>query len=53
MNRCVLVLVLAAALPAFAGGSNYNVAPGTLPAVKGKVTEWNMGSHNGKIGVIE
>src|SRR5258706_311895 len=27
---------------AWAGGSNYNVKPGTLAAVKGQVTEWNV-----------
>ena len=27
---------------ALAGGSNYNVTPGTLPTVKGQVSEWNV-----------
>ena len=27
---------------ALAGGSNYNVVPGTLSSVQGKVTEWSV-----------
>jgi len=42
MKRTLLVLACSAALCAAAGGSNYNVAPGTLPAVAGKVTEWSV-----------
>jgi len=33
---------LFAASGALAGGSNYNVVPGALAAVAGKVTEWNV-----------
>jgi len=35
-----LCVVLYSAGAAIAGGSNYNVTPGTLPVVKGTVTEW-------------
>jgi virginiamycin B lyase len=42
MNPIVLTFMLAAATPALAGGSHYNVTPGTLPAVKGTVTEWEV-----------
>ena len=42
MKRTWAVLAMAAAGSALAGGSNYNVTPGTLPAVAGKVTEWNV-----------
>ncbi len=36
------VLCVSALGNAVAGGSNYNVTPGTLPAVKGQVTEWDV-----------
>ena len=42
MKRILVMLALAAAGPAHAGGSNYNVTPGALPNVAGKVTEWNV-----------
>jgi virginiamycin B lyase len=42
MKRIALTLVLAGAAVALAGGSNYNVVPGTLPSVAGKVTEWSV-----------
>ena len=42
MNRSLLMLAVAAAGSALAGGSNYNVTPGTLAEVKGKVTEWSV-----------
>ena len=42
MHRLVFTLPLCASLAALAGGSNYNVAPGTLAAVKGQVTEWDV-----------
>ena len=42
MNRLVLTLAIAAAGSALAGGSNYNVIPGTLAVVKGNVTEWDV-----------
>jgi len=42
MNRIALLLAVSAAFAAHAGGSNYNVAPGTLPSVKGTVQEWNV-----------
>ena len=35
-----LLLLLAAPLLAWAGGSNYGIAPGTLPDLAGKVREW-------------
>src|SRR5262249_560138 len=41
MRHAFPVLALAAAGAAYAGGSNYNVAPGTLPTVQGHVTEWS------------
>src|SRR5512138_3789413 len=34
--------MLLAAGAAMAGGSNYNVAPGTLTVVKGQVSEWDV-----------
>ena len=37
-SLCVTAFSLSTA--AIAGGSNYNVTPGTLPTVKGTVTEW-------------
>ena len=37
-----LLLVVAASSTALAGGSNYNVAPGTLASVKGSVAEWDV-----------
>ena len=40
--RIALATMLCAATGALAGGSNYNVVPGTLPTVAGKVTEWNV-----------
>jgi virginiamycin B lyase len=42
MNRFALALALTAAGSALAGGSNYNVVPGALAVVKGKVTEWSV-----------
>ena len=42
MQRTLLVLATSAALGAAAGGSNYNVVPGALPTVAGKVSEWNV-----------
>jgi virginiamycin B lyase len=42
MKRIALAGFALAACPAIAGGSNYNVAPGTLPAVKGQVREWDV-----------
>src|SRR5215212_2742854 len=42
MKIAALSLVISAACVAHAGGSNYNVVPGTLPVVKGAVQEWNV-----------
>jgi len=42
MKIAVLALATAASCGALAGGSNYNVVPGTLPAVKGQVREWDV-----------
>lgn len=42
MRSCVILLAAAASLGALAGGSNYNVAPGTLATVKGEVREWDV-----------
>ena len=39
---CVLCVALSIGGAAFAGGSNYNVMPGTLSVVKGRVTEWDV-----------
>ena len=39
MKRLLPILALAAAGAALAGGSNYNVVPGRLPVVAGRVTE--------------
>src|SRR5205823_539044 len=43
-SRVICVLCVSALVPsaALAGGSNYNVTPGTLPVVKGQVTEWDV-----------
>jgi virginiamycin B lyase len=40
MHRYPLALIVLAALPVWAGGSNYGVTPGALPQVAGKVAEW-------------
>jgi virginiamycin B lyase len=42
MKRIALLLAVSAACAAQAGGSNYNVVPGALPAVKGMVHEWSV-----------
>jgi len=42
MKPSLFLLATAASLGAFAGGSNYNVTPGTLPVVKGQVREWDV-----------
>ena len=42
MKRFVLLAACALATGAVAGGSNYNVAPGTLASVKGEVHEWDV-----------
>ena len=42
MKRTAVLVAVSAAVAAHAGGSNYNVAPGTLPAVKGNVQEWSV-----------
>jgi len=42
MKIALVVLVAAASCGAFAGGSNYNVVPGALSAVKGQVREWDV-----------
>lgn len=42
MKRMLFTLATAAAGAALAGGSNYNVTPGTLATVAGKVTEWDV-----------
>src|SRR5690349_10821782 len=34
--------IIAVPLAAAAGGSNYGMAPGALPQVTGKVTEWSV-----------
>lgn len=39
---CALCLGLLSSSVAIAGGSNYNVVPGALAAVKGRVTEWDV-----------
>lgn len=46
MNRSIIALALAAATGALAGGSNYNVSPGTLASVKGEVHEWGVPTPN-------
>src|SRR3954468_5434349 len=40
MKRRLLLALAALPLAAHAGGSNYGITPGALPAVTGKVTEW-------------
>ena len=40
--RALRVSLCLGAVAAWAGGSNYNVAPGTLATVKGQVTEWDV-----------
>ena len=42
MKRFLPLLALATSGAALAGGSNYNVTPGSLPAVQGRVTEWSV-----------
>jgi virginiamycin B lyase len=42
MKRIAAAIVLASAAAAWAGGSHYNVTPGTLASVKGRVTEWDV-----------
>ncbi len=42
MKRITVVLAGATAMAALAGGSNYNVDPGRLAEVKGRVTEWDV-----------
>ena len=42
MNRIAFAVMLSATGAALAGGSNYNVTPGTLGTVKGEVTEWDV-----------
>ena len=42
MRTVFVATMLCVAGSAAAGGSNYNVVPGTLPSVAGKVTEWNV-----------
>src|SRR5258706_6697617 len=42
MKPSLFLFVPAASLGAFAGGSNYNVTPGTLAAVKGQGREWDV-----------
>ena len=42
MKPIAIALALGAAGSALAGGSNYNVTPGALAAVAGKVTEWDV-----------
>lgn len=39
-------LLLAVSLPAFAGGSNYGIAPGVHPNLAGKVSEWPVPTPN-------
>lgn len=40
--RFLCIPAFLASSVALAGGSNYNVMPGTLPTVKGQVTEWSV-----------
>ena len=42
MNRLLCAAAIAMPFAAAAGGSNYNVAPGTLATVKGEVREWDV-----------
>jgi virginiamycin B lyase len=42
MKRLLLLMAVASAFAAHAGGSNYNIVPGTLPTVKGLVQEWDV-----------
>ncbi len=42
MKHIALAAMTCVALAAQAGGSNYNIAPGTLPQVRGEVHEWNV-----------
>jgi virginiamycin B lyase len=39
-RAALLTLAMAFTVPANAGGSNYGVAPGALPGLTGKVSEW-------------
>ena len=39
-SLCLCVVLYSSAVAA--GGSNYNVVPGALPTVQGKVTEWDV-----------
>ena len=36
----IATLAMAFTAPAYAGGSNYGVTPGTLASLAGKVSEW-------------
>ena len=38
--KCILAVIACAPLTAFAGGSNYAIAPGKHPELAGKVSEW-------------
>src|SRR5204863_488879 len=40
--RVLVFLLAAASLDLAAGGSNYNVTPGTLPVIQGQVREWDV-----------
>jgi len=42
MRSIMVAMALCVPSLTMAGGSNYNVIPGTLGAVAGKVTEWNV-----------
>jgi virginiamycin B lyase len=42
MRAIAFLLAAAASLDLAAGGSNYNVTPGTLPVIKGQVREWDV-----------
>jgi virginiamycin B lyase len=37
-----LAILVASSAPAWAGGSNYTIAPGARPAFEGKVSEWTV-----------
>ncbi len=39
-SAVALVMLLAGLTPAWAGGSNYGIAPGSRPTVDGKISEW-------------
>jgi virginiamycin B lyase len=45
-HATLLTLAMAFTAPAYAGGSNYGVTPGTLPSMTGKVSEWPVPTHN-------